>query len=183
MKSPDWYPVFRAWLIRQPKVFLAAGMAVLLLLTWTLYVPSVFSIQGLRQRRHLLLQELQEARRAMDRIRGGQVRALPTQETLPSVLQWLHEEARVHNVEILSVTPGTEKPEQSSRLMILPVELRLQGGYRSLAEFLGGLKDAAALGAVSVRRISISRQERLLPRLQAQTLIELILKESSHGAP
>ncbi len=168
-------------LSRQPRIVLWGGVAMLFLLSWVLYNPQLAAVHRLSREWHLLNTELGDARRVVDRIREGKGPSLQPIDSLPEVLGELNTVARSHQVEILEVTPSHPLPGGSPDLEILPVELQVEGGYRALGEFLGALGKTHSLGVAFVRRITMDRDERILPRLRARLSIDLAFSQGSDG--
>ncbi len=116
-------------------------------------------------------------------LRSGQLHPLPPTDVVPEVLNQFNRLARSHQILISSVTPGAIQPGNSDGLAVLPIEFQVEGGYRSLGEFLGQLSKTPSLEGARVRRMAIDRDEHLLPRLRAQLSIDIFLSEASNGSP
>lgn len=171
MKLP---PVFS----RQPKGVRISGAAALVLFLGLIYLPPFREIQRLSREKTRLQADGGQTRRLVDQFyrKGGT--PLPESGSIPQILEQLHDRAHQHDVEILAVTPGNPPPADSAGLAIFPVEIQLQGEYRSLGEFLGELKDSAVFGAVAVRRFRISPDGTRPPVLRADLSIEIGLRQS-----
>ena len=178
---PDWAAALRGWATRQPKLSIAAGTAALLIAGWAAYAPSVLAIRRAGTHCGELTAEMREVRRLMDLVRSGQVRLLPSQESLPALLQELQVRARECKVNVLEISPGKANSADASGPLSLPIEMQMEGEYRSLGEFLGKLRTEPSLGVVTVRSLRIGRDERLLPRLRAQLSIELALRQGAEN--
>lgn len=181
-RPPEWVPALRAWTTRQPKLSLAAGALALVLLGWALYMPSCMAIRRDSRRCASLKAEMDQTQGLLDLVRRGEIRPLPSQETLPELLKQVHVQAKKFQVGILSISPGRSDAADPSQPILLPVELQVEGEYRAIGQFLGALRGEPSLGMVTVRRFQMDRDEHLLPRLRAQLSIELALKqEASDG--
>lgn len=159
-----------------PRSTLAAGVGLLLLVGWILYVPPVLDLQRLHREWNVLKSEREEGRRLLDRFYGERVGLIPDASRLPQILETLHEKARRHQVEILAVSPGAIPNRIAGEPALCRVELQLEGEYRALGEFFGELRDSSGLGWISIRQIRIGREEGLLPRLHAQLSMEIALQ-------
>ena len=176
---PEWVLALRSWTTRQPKLSLAAGAVALILLGWALYVPPCMAIRKASHRWSSLKAEIDQTQNLLDLVRQGKIRPLPSQEALPAVLTPLHLQAKRLQVNILSVSPGRSDSAGPGKPILLPIDLQLEGEYRGIGQFLGALHGEPSLGMVTVRRLQIGREERLLPRLRAQLSIEMALKQES----
>ncbi len=177
LRFPEWALALRGWTNRQPKLSLVAGGLVLILLGWALYVPPCMAIRRSSRRWGSLKAEMNQNQSLLEMVRQGKIRPLPSQETLPDLLQQLHLQAKKLQINILSVSPGRSDAGGPGLPVILPVELKIEGEYRAIGQFLGVLRSESSLGMVTVRRLQIGRDERLLPLLRAQLSIELALKQ------
>ena len=174
---PEWVPALRGWAQRQPKLFLVAGGAALLLLGWALYVPPIAAIRRASIRWSGLKEETAETRRLLDLVREGKLRTLPAQQELPGLLEGLHTRARECGVNLQEISPGRADFTDPARPAFLAVQMRLEGSYRAIGEFLGKLRDEPSFGVVSVRSLRIGREEQLLPKLRVQLSVEIALRK------
>lgn len=174
-RPPEWVSALQAWTNRQPKLSVAAGALALILLGWALYAPSCGVIQRDSRRWSRLKMEMHETQNLLDLVRRGEIRLLPSQESLPELLKQLHFQAKRFQVNILSVSPGRSDDAGPGQPILLPIDLQLEGEYRGIGQFLGALHGEPSLGMVTVRRLQIGREERLLPRLRAQLSIDMAL--------
>jgi hypothetical protein len=177
---PEWVVALRGWMGRQPKLSLIAAGLLLLLLCWAIYVPPLMAIRRIGGRWSRLKSEMSETRRLTDRVRRGEMRLLPSQQQLPELLKQLHVQARECEVKLLEITPGRVEFPDSVKPALLPIQMRLEGGYRSIAEFLGRLRKEPSLGVITVRTLRLNREEQLMPRLRVQLSIEIALKAGSN---
>ena len=159
----------------------AVGAGIGVLTTAWLYLPPVHAIQRSAQECAKLKVELAKERRTVQALRQGTVSVLPPVEQLPEILAQLNAVARSHQVEVLEVTPQPARPGSASDPVTAPLDLRVEGEYRSLGEFLGALRQTPFIGVAVVRRIVIHREEQGLPRLRAWVSIELSLGSAVHG--
>lgn len=167
----------------RPGLIPLAGATAALLIVFLLYAPlfaQVWGFQGDYRRQRI---EQQDARLLMDRLRAGQIKALPPLQGMPEVLEQLGNLARSHQIQFLSVTPGPPRPGGMAGLAVVPVEFQMEGGYRALGAFLGALRGAPSLGAPCVRSLTISRDEALLPRVRARLSIDFPFSEAAGGSP
>lgn len=176
---PDWVVALRGWMGRQPKISLVGGGMALLLICWGVYAPQWMAIRRMGTRWSQLKSEMIETRRLMDRVRRGEMRLLQSQQQLPELLKQLHVQARECQVKLLEITPGRVEFPDPSKPALLPVQLRLEGGFRSIAEFLGRLRKEPSLGVITVRTLRLNREEQMMPRLRAQLSIEIALGAGS----
>ncbi len=160
---------------RSPRVFWSGVAASGLILLWGIYGPALAAIRKAGLERDRLHRELIQYRGIIDPLRRGELPTLPEAGDVSTVLEELNRLARQQQIRFLEVSPGVLRPGDPKEMMILPVDLQLQGEYRTLAEFLGRLSQTPALGAVTVRRLSIDREERFLPRLKARLSLEIFL--------
>lgn len=174
---PDWMVALRGWMSRQPKLSLIAGSMALLLLCWAVYVPPLAAIRRMGARWSGLKLEMAETRRLADQAREGELRLLPGPEELPELLEQLHIQARKYRVNLQEILPGRPDFSDPSKPAFLQVQMRLEGGYQAIGEFLGCLRSEPSFGVVTVRSLRVGREEALLPRLRAQLSVEIALKE------
>ncbi|MBI3318818.1 MAG: type 4a pilus biogenesis protein PilO [Candidatus Omnitrophica bacterium] len=167
---------------RQPKAFLAGGLAALFAAAWVAYVPAFSGIQRHSRQWSQIRSQLIEARRVVDEVGQKDLSPLPDARSLPGVLERLGSTARSHQVQLLGVTPGPQRSSEVEGLAVVPMELQVEGEYRSLGEFLGALTQTPSLGAVFVKHLSMNREERLMPRLRAQVSIEVFLSGAGDGS-
>lgn len=173
---PEWVVALRGWMGRQPKLSLIAGGTALLLLCWAVYIPPLMAIRRIRTQWSQLKSEMGETRVLTDRVRRGEMRLLPSQQQLPELLKELHVQARECQVKLLEITPGRVDFPDPAKPMLLPVQMRMEGGYRSIAEFLGRLRKESSLGVITVRTLRLNREPQLMPQLRIQLSIEIALK-------
>lgn len=164
-----------------PSAVSALGAVGLLLLLWFIYVPALAAIRRSHNEWDELKTEIGRSRRIVDSFRQGSLPSPPPLEMLPAVLENLNALAGSNQIRFLQVIPGNARAGESAEVTILPIELYLEGNYRSIGEFLGSLGQTPSVGGALVRRMSIEREERLLPRLRARLSIELILSGVSDG--
>ena len=165
-------------LSRQPRILLTGGVVIGFVFLWFLYAPPLAAIRRSGRELHQVKMELADVRRIVEPLRKGQVPPLPGTDTLPTALEQLNALARSHEVQVLQCTPGDLRFGDPAQPAVLPVELLVEGEYRSLGEFLGSLSQAPSLGWASVRRLSFERDERFLPRLRGQLSVEIFLSEA-----
>lgn len=172
----------REMLSRQPRIVVAAGALFLLTAGWLLYAPPLAAIRRERARWLGLKNELGEARRIVDPVRRGEIPLLAGADAIPGVLEELSAAARSKQVQFLQLSPASPRPGSSPGLVVLPVEVTMEGSYRSWGEFLGALPGSPSLGGAVVRQISIEREERLLPRLKGRVSLEIFLRGAEGGS-
>ena len=171
----------RKVLSRQPRILLAGGLVTVLILGWIVYAPPLTAIRQSQREWLQLKGELSDIHRTVDPIRRGEVPLLPGADTTSTLLEQLSALARSKQINCLQVSPGTPRPGNSPGLTILPVELVLEGAYRSWGEFLGALSESPFLRGAFVRQVAIDREERLLPRLKGRLSLEIFLSEAESG--
>jgi len=169
-----WRDALRNWLKDKPKAAVAAGLGLLFVLGWFLYGPPLGDVGRLQEERHQLRTKVIQARDVFEQLREEEWSRLPRTEAIPEILAELHALAETHTLKLVEVSPRSPTPKGEG-LVVLPVELRIEGAYRPLGEFLGALRQTPALGVVSVQSVQISREQRLLPRLSASVSLELAL--------
>lgn len=179
----NWKRQIRGWLTRQPRTALAGGAVFLLAAAWFLYVPPCGAAQKARAECLRLQADLSDCYRTIQPARSGETPLLPEAGSFHQVLEQLNSMARSHQVQLAEVSPGTARPGSSAGLTVIPVDLRVEGEYRALGEFLGGLTQGPSLGVVSVRQLSLDRQEQILPRLRGRVSLEILLREVSDAPP
>ena len=138
-------------------------------------------IRRLSSERTILKADLQKGQQTLARLREGEVPVLAGIEKAPEVLSQLETLARTFDVRFLEVSPGQSRSPGAEQPVLLPVEIRLEGGYRSLGEFLGSLKNIKQ-AAVLVRGIRVARDAQWLPRLRAQVSVELGFSQETYGS-
>lgn len=168
-------------LSRQPRIVLTGGFLAAVILGWVIYAPPITAIRRSHGEWSRLKDELSDIRKTVDPIRQGKIPLLPVADTTPSVLEQLNAAARSKQIQFLQVSPGAPRPGNSPGLVILPVELTLEGAYRSWGEFLGALPQSPSLRGAFVRQIAIDREERLLPRLKGRISLEIFLSGVESG--
>lgn len=168
----------RAAFLKQPKILLSGALAAGGLVVWLLYVPAYAVVRRADGECRRLKMEVAHARGILDQVGEGKIWPLPSVEAMPMVLSQLSAAARLHEVQILECTPAPVR-SASEGFVIQPVELQVEGEYRSLGEFLGALRGNPSFGAVCIRRIKIAREEQLLPRLKARLSLEAALDQNS----
>ena len=176
----EWLSAFRGWMTQQPRTVWAGAGVALLVLGGVLYVPAFRQARRLLEERSALSAGLQEAEKILSHFRSGQVPALSGIHEAPEVLSQLQALARTYEIHFLEIAPGQLRSSGKDQPVILPVEIRLEGEYRPLGEFLGSLRQFQRV-AVLVRGIRISREEQRLPQLRAQVSLELTFLPGSHG--
>lgn len=164
---------------QQPRLLIAGGVTAAVILLWMIYGPSWMTVRRLTAQWSQMKGQVTESRRILDWMREAGLSPLPKTGAFSGILIQLNTLARTHEVELLQVAPGAGRPSEPAPLVLVPVELALEGGYRSIGEFLGGLRQTPSLGVVQLKRLAIERQERLLPRLRAQVTLEWALMDSS----
>jgi len=171
----------RAWLSRQPRMVLGIGAVGFLVLVWTIYAPAFRVIQRSHREWFQLKSELSDIRRAVEPFHRREIPLLPKADSVSTVLEQLNALARSKQIQFLQISPGTMRPGQMPGLVILPVELVLEGAYRSWGEFLGVLAKTPSLNGAFVRQLAIDREERLLPRLRGRLSLEIFLSGTENG--
>ena len=175
MKAPLWYSGLRTWLKQQPKTVLASGAAALLVIGWLLYIPPLLAVRRVSAEQARLHAELERDRGVLDFAWRRKIQPLPGTRTMTRVLEQLHAHARKQGVEVLVLTPGSGSAAGPDAPTLLPVELQVEGEYKALGLFLGSLRQHPELGVVTLRRLRLAREERILPRLRAQMVLEVAL--------
>ena len=176
---PEWIVALRGWMSRQPKLPLIAGSVALLLLCWAVYAPQWMAIRRLGARWAALKSEMAETHRLTDRARNGELRLLPGQEELPELLEQLHVQARECRVNLREISPGRADFTDPSKPTFLQVQMRLEGEYRAIGEFLGRLRSEPSFGVVTVRSFRVGREEAPPSLLQVQLSVEIALRARS----
>lgn len=177
MKPKEWISALRALLDRQPRLLVAGAAAAAVLFLWMIYVPPSLEIRRLGVQWRTLRAESRQSRQLLDEFYQGGVVLLPGSGHLPRVLEVLHDKARQHGVQIRGMTPASAREPSTEGLSVFPVEIQLEGEFRSLGKFLGELKESASLGRVEVRRFRVSRDEGLLPALRADLSLDIALRQ------
>ncbi|MBI3616436.1 MAG: type 4a pilus biogenesis protein PilO [Candidatus Omnitrophica bacterium] len=172
----------RVWLFRQPRFVLAGVFIGGLVLIWAVYAPAFQSIRRSHAEWLRLKTELIDVRKTVDPIRRGEVPLLPRADAISTVLKQLNTVARSKQIQFIQVSPGAARAGDPPGLVILPVELTLEGVYRSWGEFLGALARTPSLSGTFVRQLSIDREERLLPHLRGRLSLEIFLSEAESGS-
>ncbi len=175
MRSPLWYSGLRAWLRRQPKTVLASGAAAVLVAGWLLYVPPLLAVRRVSAEQARLRAELERDRAILDFAWRRRIQPLPGVRAVTHVLEQLHAHARKLGVEVLALTPASASTAGPDAPTLLPVELQVEGEYKALGLFLGSLRQHPEFGVVTLRRLRLSREERILPRLRAHLVLEVAL--------
>lgn len=172
----EWIPTLKILMARQPRFALIAAAGLLGVAGWVLYMPPAADLQRLGREWRVLKSAREEERLLSDRFYREKVGLIPDRNELSKILEALHEKARQHQVEILSVSPGAIPSPGKWEPAFCPVELQLEGEYRALGKFLGELQDPSHRGWISIRRLQIGREEGILPRLRAQVSMEIALQ-------
>lgn len=175
----SWWPVCQTWIRRQPRAAIGVGLGLFLLLLWVLYVPTWGSIRVIQGEREALQSEMENAWRVLEQMRDSSIPLLPSVSKSSEALTALQDLAESHEVQFLSVSPGNPREGSAGEPVWLPVELQVEGGYRSIGNFLGDLHRGRA-GVARVRQLRIGRDEQLLPRLRATLSLELAFGEEDH---
>lgn len=178
----EWLKELKAKAASRPQtLWMAAGAGALLLILW-LYLPPFAAIQKARPEWLKLKIQLTQTRRTLDQVRRQGAPSPPGVETLPAVLDHFNRLAREGGIRFLQVAPGNPRPGPAPGLLVVPAEFHLEGEYRAMGEFLGRLCQDLSAGAAFVRRLSIERQEQILPRLRARVSMEIFFTESDEAA-
>ena len=173
----------REWVTRRPQIALAAAGTVLVIISWMVFLPPFLEIRQVSRQCRNLKEATAQAHRLLDQVRAGQFPALPRVSAMPDVLNGLNELARSHQIQFLEVKPGLPHPGTVPGSTLIQIDLRIEGQYRAVGEFLGALAKTTSLGVPLVRRINIDRNEQLLPRVQATLSMELVLSEVFSATP
>jgi hypothetical protein len=180
-KTQEMVKLFLAAVRKKPKWVGPAAALLLIAALWFLYAVPLGRIRKLQAALLPLKGQVALAQEMIQRARQVDLAALPTADALPEVLEKLNALARQHQIQLVKTAPQPTRPAQSPGLVILPLELQVEAEYRSLGEFLGALRGSAGLGVPLTRRITVGREEKLLPRLTATLEIDLILSEAPSG--
>lgn len=172
----------KGMIARQSRIALAGGAVAVLILGWIVYAPALNGIRRSQEEWLRLKEELSDIHRTLDPIRRGEIPLLPGVDSASNVLEQLNAAARSKQIQFLQVSPGPPHSGSSPGLMVLPVDLTLEGTYRSWGEFLGALSEHPSLRGAFVRQMSIEREERLLPRLKGRLSLEIFLTEAESGS-
>ncbi|MBI3332825.1 MAG: type 4a pilus biogenesis protein PilO [Candidatus Omnitrophica bacterium] len=181
MTRAGLFPFLGEWRKRHPRLLSALCAAGFLLLVWAVYLPALKALRRSHSEWAQLKAEVAEERRVVDPFRKGSIPTPPPLEALPTVLESLNAAARSKQIQFLQVAPGKVRRGVSAETSILPVDLYLEGGYRSIGEFLSGLSRTPSLEGTFVRQVAIGRQEQMLPLLRARVSIELTLSGATDG--
>lgn len=180
---------------RLPLLLAGSGVAALLSVR-LLFLPVMSRIQerrGLLQALHVkmadgqLLAEqlpaqqsaLEEERRRFDVLESRVGRG----QSLARVMEVLRQEAQRHRLVFTAVQPRTEEQEATLTLTPelslreVPVTLQLQGRYRQIGEFLGGLSKAPYL--LSLRKLTVTKSNPQSVTLKAEMALVVYLAETA----
>ena len=171
----------RIWAGAQPRSVWAGIGGGLLILCWLAYGPVIGQIRRLTSERAVLKSDLQSGQETLARLRQGETPVLAGVEKAPEIFSRLEALARTYDVRFLEISPGQSRSPGADQPLLLPVEIRLEGNYRSLGEFLGSLKKVDQ-ASVLVRSVRIVRDAQLLPRLRVQVSMELAFSPDGHGS-
>lgn len=174
--------ILREILSRQSRMILVGAGILTLVTGWLLYVPSLVALRKANRELFHLKMEIEGARTAVAPLRKGELPVLPESSQLSMVLKELNQLARSHQVQLLEMSPQTVHPGQTKGLFVLPVDLRLEGSFRAIGEFLGAVRENPGLGVAHVERFAMYREEKILPRLRAQASLEIFLAGASDGS-
>jgi len=169
------------WLKRHQKTFLMLGAGIFLPAMGFLYGPPLMAIRQSHQEWMRLQAQVSEAHRIIDPLRREDFFSAPRSDALPAVLEQLNLLAQANNIQFLHMAPSPARAGEPSGLKVLPVELVLEGAYRSIGEFLGQLGTTPSMGGVVFQKLQIDREERLLPKLRARLSMELSLSGVADG--
>ncbi len=120
----------------------------------------------------------------LDRLRE----LLPASEDVSGLVRLFSAEAQKRKIKIVSITPQSPVPFNSNEsapfgrwsCFSVPLEVRLQGRYREVAEFIAGLSATPRL--TTLRRISLRRDKSIEPfvRVECEFLTYYLLEETDH---
>ena len=125
---------------------------------------------------------------ALQKKKRALTRKLSSNYSFSNNLNSLTESIRGFDIRIVSISPGAamaappmeEMPTR--QLMVLPVELNLQGAYKNFGEFVHGLSYLPDC-LVVVEKYSLHREEEIFPRLAAQLWVKAYFLAGSSAQP
>ncbi len=145
------------------------------------HAPLAEELEGLQSQHTQLVAQLQEAQkrkatyekdlRKRDELKKTyalQLKALPPKAEIASFLNKLNEQAELVGLDILSVKPKEEEPEDYYAR--IPVELKLKGGFHQLAKFFYLVGSLNRIINIEDIRLKVAEVEEQGVQLEAQVL-------------
>ena len=170
-------------LLDKQKRLLAVGIGALigLLLLFGIYVPLALRLKdkgkelsGLTTQMHAAQAMILSAQKAYP-----ETLYLPSQEELSWVMDEVTETGKGLGIDFRSIHPEAIQKAPSG-YSFMPVEMKLESSYKELGQFIGALRTLKK-GFVTVERFEITRDEKILPKLNCRLLMKLILRPSNDG--
>lgn len=114
-------------------------------------------------------------------------RKLPSKSSASAVLDELTKRGRELNIELISIAPQdgktispSENPAGALKYKILPIEINMRAGYRSLGEYLG-IVEKLDTGFATVGGFQIAKDPKAPPKLNVRLVVYTYILEDQSG--
>ena len=162
-------------------IAVTAGAAAGVLLLFMLVMPLWAKAVRLSGEVKALESEMTAVREALDR--SSKIKRGADFVSRNEVSRAIDEIAKVGaamNINFIATSPQKiERPEGADH-PVLPIRMQVQSEYKDLGAFLGAL-ELLEKSLVTVREFSIRGEPAVLPRVAAEIIVEIHLKENERG--
>lgn len=114
-------------------------------------------------------------------------RKLPSKSSASAILDELTKRGKELNIEFISIAPQEENmisppegPAGALKYKILPIEISMRAGYRSLGEYLGIIENLGS-GFATVGAFQVRKDRKAPPKLDVRLVVYTYILEDQRG--
>ena len=151
------------------------SLVVLLILIFFVYLPLIQRLKQARSKVILKEKEISELQAQTQILSRKEKKKLPSLKEVSLAIDELSKLGADNKIDFISIDPRQTKTAKSMPYQILPIEMVVEAEYKNLGIFLGSL-ESLKQSLVTLERLEIQRDEKILPRLKARLIVNMYLK-------
>ncbi len=150
------------------------SLAIILILVFVVYLPLIHRLIQTKNQVILKEKEISELQSQTQILSVKRKRKLPSLKEVSLAIDELSKLGADNKIDFVSIDPRQTQIVSSMPYQILPIDMVVESEYDDLGRFLGALENLKQ-SLVTLERLQIQRDEKILPRLRIKLTVNMYL--------
>jgi len=150
------------------------SLAIILILVFVVYLPLIHRLIQTKNQVILKEKEISELQSQTQLLSAKEKKKLPSLRGVSLAIDELSKLGADNKIDFVSIDPRQTQIVSSMPYQILPIDMVVESEYDDLGRFLGSLENLKQ-SLVTLERLQIQRDEKILPRLRIKLTVNMYL--------